>query len=221
LALAYEGNPELLASKLRPGMNINEIFRRAQASFNAWSAMPPEQRMAETILKSLDFDFFELLDSVTIARSRKHIQTFYDTKEIGAFPERERPQSFHCGLTGRQDVIGFNEIFARLTALTLSIYTPVRFILPSRLAKYEELYDTAVKGGGGRLKQSDREQGLLALMTVNLLKRLESSVEAFRITLAKLEKSHRSTLARIEAFHRSGGAEFIVDRSEDFAEADP
>jgi len=221
LALAYEGNPELLASKLRPGMNIEGIFRRAQASFNAWSTLPPEQRTPEAILQSLDFDFFELLDSVTIARSRKHIQTFYDTREIGNFPERNRPLSYHCGLTSRPDVMGFNGIFTELSALTLSIYAPVQFILPSRLAKYADKYDTEGWRGGGRLRQTDREQGLLALMTVNLLKRLESSVEAFRITLAKLESSHRQTLERIEAFKRGGGgSEYILDRSDEFAEVD-
>lgn len=221
LALAYEGNPELLASKLRPGTNIKEIFRRAQAAFNAWTLLPPEARTPTAILKALDFDFFELLDSVTIARSRKHIQTFYDTKEIGTFPERLKPRSIHCRLTGRQDVIGFNEIFERLTLLKLSVYTPVSYILPSRLAKYEAQYDTDVRGGGGRLKQVDREQGLQALMTVNLLKRLESSIESFRITLQKLQSLHQNTLRKIEAFKEGGGGATIADRTEDFEDAEP
>jgi len=90
--------------------------------------------------------FFELLDSVTIARSRKHIETFYDTTEIGRFPERRKPLSFHCPLTHRTDVIGFNEIFAQLSLLQLVVYAPISYILPSRLAKYEALYDTQVGG---------------------------------------------------------------------------
>lgn len=85
LALAYEGESETIDKKLRTSKSINEIFRKAQAAFNAWSKLPPEERTAESILRALDFDFFELLDSVTIARSRKHIETFYDTKDIGTF----------------------------------------------------------------------------------------------------------------------------------------
>ena len=148
LALAYEGDSETLREKLGTGKDIEEIFRRAQAVFNAWSKLPPEERTAEAILNALDFDFFELLDSVTIARSRKHIETFYDTKDIGSFPERRKPISVHCQLTHRTDVIGFNEIFTQLSMLKLAVYAPVSYILPSRLAKYEELYDTGGREGG-------------------------------------------------------------------------
>lgn len=101
LALAYEGDSENLSKKLKTGKSVEEIFRGAQASFNAWDKLPTEERTARAILDSLDFDFFELLDSVTIARSRKHIQTFYDTTDIGQFPERRKPLSFHCPLTAR------------------------------------------------------------------------------------------------------------------------
>jgi SNF2 family DNA or RNA helicase len=136
LALAYEGDTENLNKKLRTQKDIDEIFRRAQRAFNNWSTLPPEERTANAILSALDFDFFELLDSVTIARSRKHIETFYDTKDIGKFPNRLKPLSFHCQLTHRLDVIGFNEIFNQLSMLKLSVYAPVSYILASRLAKY-------------------------------------------------------------------------------------
>ena len=76
--------------------------------------------------------------------------------------------------------------------MKLGVYTPVSYILPSRLSKYEEIYDTEVSGGGGKLKQKDRENSLRCLMTVNLLKRLESSVAAFRLTL---RSSNRFTFA--------------------------
>jgi hypothetical protein len=188
LALAYEGDSTQLNEKLGTGRDVNEIFRRAQASFNAWSKMPPEQRTASAILNLLDFDFFELLDSVTIARSRKHITTYYDTSEIGAFPERRRPLSYQCPLSNLADVIGFNEIFNQLSLLKLAVYAPISYLLPSRLKKYEDLYDTQVEQGS-KLRQIDREKSLQALMTTNLLKRLESSVEAFRLTLGKLRTS--------------------------------
>jgi SNF2 family DNA or RNA helicase len=138
LALAYEGESENLSKKLRTGRTVEEIFRNAQTVFNQWSRLSPEDRTARAILGSLDFDFFELLDSVTIARSRKHIQTFYDTSDIGQFPERRKPLSFHSPLTGRTDVMNFNEIFEQLSLLTLAVYAPISYILPSRLKKYED-----------------------------------------------------------------------------------
>ncbi len=208
LALAYEGDAEnltkKLSGKLRTEKGIDEVFRKAQAAFNHWTTLPAEDRTAGAILNALDFDFFELLDSVTIARSRKHIETFYDTSEIGKFPERLKPISVHSPLTQREDVIGFNEIFARLSSLNLSVYAPVSYILSSRLAKYEALYDTEVEGGRGKFRQADREKSLQALMTTNLLKRLESSVHAFRMTLQNLQRSHLNTLEKIDEFNKTG-----------------
>ncbi len=204
LALAYEGESENLSSKLKTGKTVEEIFRQSQAVFNSWSKLPAERRTARAILDALDFDFFELLDSVTIARSRKHIETFYDTTDIGKFPVRRKPLSFRCPLTTRQDVMSFNDIYVQLSLLKLSIYAPVNYILPSRLKKYEELYDTDVEGGKGKLKQADREKSLQSLMTTNLLKRLESSVESFRLTLGSLEKNHKGMLDRIGQFKQSG-----------------
>jgi hypothetical protein len=215
LALAYEGDSENLDKKLRTESAVNEIFRRAQGVFNVWAKLPPEERTPAAILNVLDFDFFEILDSVTIARSRKHIQKFYDTKDIGPFPQRLKPISYHSPLTHRTDVINFNEIFNRLITLNMGMYAPFRYILASRLEKYEKEYDTEVKGGFTRFKQRDREKSLQALMTVNLLKRLESSVEAFRLTLQMLLEKHEKTLVKIETFKKSG----IADSFEDLAAA--
>ena len=218
LALAYEGDSESLTKRLRTTKSVEDIFRNAQLAFNKWAKLPPEQRTARAILDSLDFDFFELLDSVTIARSRKHIQTFYDTKDIGKFPERLKPLSFHCQLTDRKDVMGFNQIFEQLSLLKLAVYAPISYILPSRLKKYEDLYDTQVEGGKGKLRQLDREKSLQALMTTNLLKRLESSVDAFRLTLSGLRDSHKKTLEKIEEFNRSGKASSVTDWTDDVEE---
>src|SRR4030095_5868865 len=142
--------------------------------------------------------------SVTIARSRRHIQTYYDTKDIGKFPERLKPLSFHCQLTHRKDVIGFNEIFEQLSMLTLAVYAPLSYVQPSRLSKYQELYDPGDEVGHGNLGQSGREKGIQALMTVNLLKRLESSVHSFRLTLKSLADNHERTLEKIAAFKKTG-----------------
>ncbi|MBA2660194.1 MAG: DEAD/DEAH box helicase family protein [Nitrosospira sp.] len=220
LALAYEGDSANLSKKLRTGKTVEEIFRGAQASFNSWAKLPPDERTARAILESLDFDFFELLDSVTIARSRKHIQTFYDTKDIGQFPERRKPLSFHCPLTQRTDVMSFNQIFDQLSLLKLSVYAPISYILPSRLKKYEEMYDTQVAGGKSKFKQVDRERSLQALMTTNLLKRLESSIESFRLTLQSLRAKHTNTLDKIIAFNQTGNAASINDLTEQLENLD-
>ena len=204
LALAYEGESENLSKHLKTERSIEEIFRRAQAVFNEWSKLPVERRTAKSILDSLDFDFFELLDSVTISRSRKHIETFYDTKDIGRFPTRRKPLSFRCPLTMLGDVMSFNEIYIELIKLKMAVYAPVNYILPSRLKKYEDLYDTSVEGGRGRLRQADREKSLQSLMVTNLLKRLESSVEAFRLTLGTLKRNHNTMLSMIDKYKKTG-----------------
>lgn len=216
LALAYEGHSDALSKNLKTKTSVEEIFRRAQAAFNVWSNLPPDQRTAASILRALDFDFFELLDAVTIARSRKHIETFYDTTDIGTFPTRLKPLSHHLPITYRDDVIGFNEIFAQLSNLKMAVYAPVNYIQPSRLKKYEDLYDTKTEGGKGTLKQADREKSLQALMTTNLLKRLESSVHAFRMTLGALSGNIGRTLESIARFEASSGAGTIDDLDVDF-----
>ena len=221
LALAYEGDSENLSRNLKSERSVEEIFRRAQLAFNEWSKLTAEDRTPEAIMKSLDFDFFELLDSVTIARSRKHIEKYYDTSDIGNFPERRKPISNHCPLTQREDVIGFNEIFAQLTLLKLAVYAPVSYILDSRIAKYEEKYDTEVHEGKSKFRQVDRELSLQRLMTINLLKRLESSVEAFRLTLKKLKANHLRTLSQIEAFNESGQDSSFTDSAMAYADSEP
>ena len=201
LALAYEGDSEQMSQHLNTTHSIEEIFKGAQRAFNDWSKLPAEKRTATAILNKLDFDFFELLDSVTIARSRKHIETYYDTTEIGKFPKRLKPITKHPKLTELDGVIGFDEIFNRLSQLKLSVYAPITYILPSMLAKYEEMYDTEVEGGKSKFRQVDREKSLQSLMTANLLKRLESSVHSFRLTLEKLKKIHTNTLSTIKEFN--------------------
>ncbi|WP_413975620.1 helicase-related protein [Stenotrophomonas acidaminiphila] len=213
LALAYEGDSENLSKKLRTSKTVEEVFRNAQKAFNTWSKLPPEERTPRAILDGLDFDFFELLDSVTIARSRKHIQTFYDTSDIGQFPERRKPLSFHQPLSEKDGTMSFNDIFALLTQIRMSVYAPVSYILPSRIKKYEDIYDTKVGGNKGTLRQADREKSLQRLMTVNLLKRLESSVEAFRLTLDSLRKNHVRTLDKIANFRQVEGGS-VEDHTE-------
>ena len=201
LALAYEGDSEQMSQHLNTTHSIEEIFKSAQRAFNDWSKLPAEKRTATAILNKLDFDFFELLDSVTIARSRKHIETYYDTTDIGKFPKRLKPITKHPKLTELNNVIGFNEIFNNLSQLKLSVYAPITYIFPSMLAKYEEMYDTEIEGSKSKFRQVDREKSLQSLMTANLLKRLESSVHAFRITLKKLNDKYIGILSIIKDYN--------------------
>lgn len=182
LAIAYEGEPALIDNKLTTKAGIELIFRRAQQAFNVWSKYDADQRTTERLLDLLDFDFFEILDSLTIARSRKHITTYYDTTAIGKFPCRNKPDSIQSPLTENDDVT-YVDIAEKLTLLNLSVYTPLNYILPSKLDLYRDLYEKEVRSGAGRLSQIDRDNSLRILMRINLLKRLESSVDSFRITL--------------------------------------
>ena len=215
LQLAYEGESENLAQYLSLSTTVEKVFSGAQRVFNEWSKLEPEHRTTDRILHMLDFDFFELLDAVTIARSRKHIQACYDTTEIGAFPERRPPLSIREPLTDLPGVPGFNDIFEQLQALTLAVYTPLAYVFPSRRSKYEDLYNVTAGSARSNLGQAGREQGLKKLMTVNLLKRLESSVDAFRLTLAKIEDSITYTLRRI-----SNHADNLADLSPELAGLD-
>lgn len=198
LALAYEGNAENINNRLETTKGIDQVFSQAQKAFNIWSKMETAQRTTDKLLDMLDFDFFEILDSLTIARSRKHITNYYDTTAIGKFPKRNKPVSIESPLTN-DDSVGYAYIAEQLGFLNLSVYTPLNYVLPSRIEHYETLYDKTVKEGkGGRLKQRDREQNLQILMRINLLKRIESSVHSFRITLSGIIEQVEQALKSIE-----------------------
>lgn len=214
LAIAYEGNSENIDDKLNTTKSIDEIFRQAQRAFNAWSKLEANERTTDNLLRTLDFDFFEVLDSVTIARSRKHIEKYYNTEQVGKFPERLQPISKRPKLTDLAGAINYNEIYEELMMLGLKIYTPSAFIFPSKIAKYQEL--THNKGTG--LTQSGREEGIRRLMSVNLLKRLESSVYSFHLTLSRIKELIESTIAAIDKFEKYGVAD--VDMYEANADAD-
>lgn len=201
LALAYEGNTDLIDDKLNTTKSIDEIFKNAQRAFNTWSKWDPVDRTTENLLRMLDFDFFEVLDSVTIARSRKHIQKYYDTSDIGTFPTRLKPISLRPPLTSLKKAINYNEIYEQLTQLSLSIYTPTHFILPSKMEKYAELYeDNKVNVG---FTQANREQGIRRLTAINLMKRMESSVHSFNLTLKRIYSLIDSTIQSIDTYDKT------------------
>ena len=196
LALAYEGHAEEINEKLNTKSDIDTIFREAQKVFNTWSKLPVEERTTQALLQQLDFDFFELLDSVTIARSRKHIQRYYDTTAIGSFPERKAPISVRPKLTDLTSAINYTEVFEQLNLLNLKIYTPTEYIQPSKLFKYIDPDSKQAKN----LSQSGRERGIQRLMSINLLKRMESSVHSFLMTVERIRDYIADTVKMIDDF---------------------
>lgn len=211
LAIAYEGDSENMNKQLNTTKTIEEIFKQAQRAFNTWSKLEPEARTTDALLRTLDFDFFELLDSVTIARSRKHIEKYYDTAEIGKFPERKKPISRRPQLTDLNSAINYNEIYEQLMLLMLCIYTPSNYIFPSKMQKYIDL----THNKGDNLTQTGREEGIRRLMSINLLKRLESSVNSFQLTLKRIKALIESTIKAIDDFEKYGTADIDMYEASD------
>lgn len=211
LAIAYEGDTSLIDNKLGTNKSIDEIFRQAQRAFNAWSELDIANRTTDALLKTLDFDFFELLDSVTIARSRKHIEKYYDTADIGKFPTRKKPISLRPVLTNLESATNYNQIYEVLSKLSLCIYTPSNYIFPSKIQKYIDL----THNKGNELTQKGREQGIRKLMSVNLLKRLESSVNSFQLTLQRIYNLINDTVDKINRFEQYGTSSINMYKTAD------
>ena len=211
LAIAYEDDTSLIDNKLGTNKSIDEIFRQAQRAFNAWSELDIADRTTDALLKTLDFDFFELLDSVTIARSRKHIEKYYDTADIGKFPIRKKPISLRPVLTNLESATNYNQIYEALSKLSLCIYTPSNYIFPSKIQKYIDL----THNKGNELTQTGREQGIRKLMSVNLLKRLESSVNSFQLTLQRIYNLIKDTVDKINRFEQYGTSSIDMYESAD------
>ena len=218
LALAYEGHTDYIDEKLNTTRSIDDIFKNAQRAFNTWSKWEPEDRTTEKLLQMLDFDFFEVLDSVTIARSRKHIQKYYDTTDIGTFPTRLKPISLRPHLTDLKSAINYNQIFEQLMLLTLTIYTPTHYIQPSKMEKYAELYgDNKVNVG---FTQANREQGIRRLTAINLMKRMESSSYSFNLTLTRIKDLIENTIATIDRYDKHSSKSLDLTDTSDIDEYD-
>lgn len=211
LQLAYEGKAENINDLLDTGKNIDSIFRDAQTVYSKWAKLPPEKRTTEKLVDSLSYDFFLLLDAVTIARSRSHIIKYYNTNDVGKFPERLSPISRRPKLTDLNDAITFADIAEMLNRLNLSIYTPSLFIFESEKGNYGIDYE------GEGLTVDGREKGIRKLMAINLLKRLESSVNSFRLTLTRIRDFINDSITAIDKFQESGADTInVTDFSEDF-----
>lgn len=208
LLLAYGGDYEEMNNSLGTTKDVLTIFRNAQKEFNAWSKLPAGERHAKDLMDKLDIDFSIILDSVTIARSRKHIQKFYDIKDIGKFPSRLPTVSVSPNLTDDEQVMTYKTIYEKLLSTSMNVYAPLAMLFPSKVTKYEALYAIDLSSedknantlGQGFTRQKNRESGIKKLMSISLLKRLESSVYSFRLTLEKLLDLNGETLKKIDAF---------------------
>ena len=205
LRLAYQGDPAGWSEKLGLSSNIEDVFKSAQGAFTVWSKLPAEERSTEALTDSLDFDFFKVLDQVTVARSRKHIQRYYDVSAIGPFPRRNDPISIYPKLSTLPNSTTYSEIANSLDLLKLAVYIPSHYLLPSARGKYEDK--------NGNLTTSGRETGVRKLMAANLLKRLESSVSSFRLTLERVFSVMNQCLNTIEVFKAEGAITAKVDTS--------
>lgn len=204
LMIACGGDEYELSEKLKTGNSVSKIIRDANAAFEAWSELETEQRTTEKLLDMLSFDFFDLLDSVTIARSRKHIEKYYNETNLGKFPERRKPESHSPDLTDLEG-ISFNTLFEYIDKLNLDIYTPLKFVYKSKLSKYIDINSAHGK------TWENREAGRNVLMITNLLKRAESSIYAFRETVERLYTSISKTINNIDRFERGAFNDFNFD----------
>ena len=186
--------------------DIDNTLRLAQRAFNQWQDLDESERTTQNFLDAVNPDYFKLLDMLTIARSRKHIEKYYDTASIGDFPERLKPMTVKPDIDASGQFPALQYVYDSIGELNMAMYQPLQYVFSVKRRYYEDLYDTQVKDGTSSFKQADRERSLSNLIRANLFKRLESSVYSFGLTLDRMVKGIEDILANIEA-HRSGQVE--------------
>jgi superfamily II DNA or RNA helicase len=179
--------------------SIEATVRQAQLQFNRWLALDDAERTSARLMDMLGFDYFKLLDLLTIARSRKHIEKYYGTAETGRFPERLKPINFKPDVDRAGEFRPIREINNEIRRLTLAAYAPLRYVFPHKQAAYDAKYSTMIRGGESFFRQVDREESLVHLLRVNVLKRMESAVPSFALTVRRQLADVEATLAKIEA----------------------
>lgn len=196
IAFITEGKDNALDSEGIP--SIENTLRKSQAIFNNWVKLPDDQRTTDTFVEMVGVDYFRLLDLMTIARSRKHIEKYYNIEEIGKFPTRQKPVNVYLDIDLEKKFPPLSQINRTIRSLNMSAYAPSNYILPHKRDEYNKKYDIEVSGGKGVFKQVDREFALTNLMRVNLLKRMESSIHSFALTVEKLLNNVEHLLELIE-----------------------
>ncbi|HMS72487.1 MAG TPA: SNF2-related protein, partial [Baekduia sp.] len=196
IAFATEGSDVVLAPQ---GIaSIDATTRLAQKQFNRWLKLDDEERTPGRLVEDLGFDYFKLLDLLTIARSRRHLEKYYGTAETGEFPDRLKPINIKADIDLAGAFRPIRDINQEIRRLNLAAYAPLRYVLPHKQAAYDAKYSTEVRGGEGFFRQADREESLIHLLRVNILKRLESAVSSFALTLERQLAGVESMLARLE-----------------------
>lgn len=190
--------------------NIGHILKKAQTVFNKWSILPDNQRNTETFVNMMDVDYFKLLDTITIARSRKHIEKYYNLDGIGKFPTRLSPQNRYPNIDIKEEFPPIEYINKLIKKLSLSVYSPISYILPEKYAAYEEKYDIRVENNSV-FKQKDREKSLVGLMRVSILKRMESSISSFALTVEKILQKIEKALITIDEKQSYYNAEMNIN----------
>ena len=179
--------------------SVEATIRQAQLQFNRWLALDETERKPARLMDMLGFDYFTLLDLLTIARSRKHIQKYYGTQETGQFPERLKPVNIKPDVDRAGEFRSIRDINNEIRRLNLAAYAPLRYVLPHKQAAYDAKYSTQIRGGESFFRQIDREESLVHLLRVNVLKRMESAVSSFALTLQRQLADVEQLLAKIEA----------------------
>lgn len=208
IAFVTEGDDTALFDHGIP--SIETTVRQAQLQFNRWLALEDSDRRPARLMDMLGFDYFKLLDMLTIARSRKHIEKYYGTTETGKFPERLKPINIKPDVDLSGEFRSIREINNEIRRLTLAAYAPLRYVLPHKQAAYDAKYSTQIRGGESFFRQADREESLVHLLRVNVLKRMESAVSSFSLTLERQLADVKATLTKLEA-HESSVEEIDIE----------
>lgn len=193
LDLIAKDRPDAFQSLGAP--NLAALIGQARQRFKAWSKAGGRNTAA--LMASLPPAFTSLLDGVSIARSRRHIERHYaDALDaIGRFPARERPMSLAPGIDLASKFPSFEAIDAEISGLNLALYNPFAFVRLEHRARYDER-DRRTVG----FDQANRERYLIAMMKVGFLKRLESSVNSFGLTMGRMVDRIDARLAELTAF---------------------
>jgi len=195
-------------------ISIEQTLRKAQMVFNKWNELPEGERTVDLFIEMMNMDYFKLLDTVTIARSRKHIEKYYNIAEMGKFPVRRKPKNIYSDIDLENEFPSLEYLNKLIKNLNLGLYSPIKYVLPEKRAQYSELYDVMVKNGGSVFKQADRERALVNLMRINILKRLESSVHSFGMTVSKILKKIDFTIDKINKNQFGYNTEFDISEIE-------
>ncbi|MBX3668506.1 MAG: helicase [Rhodocyclaceae bacterium] len=197
IAFVTEGDDTAL---LEHGIaSIEATTRKAQTQFNRWLSLDESEKTPARLVEMLGFDYFTLLDHLTIARSRRHIEKYYGTGETGRFPDRLPPINIKADVDRAGEFRSIRDINLEIRRLNLASYAPLRYVLPHKQDAYDAKYSTQIRGGESFFRQVDREESLIHLLRVNVLKRMESAVSSFTLTVQRQLRDVETTLAHIEA----------------------